>query len=325
MSAAALIEAARFAVLAPSSHNSQPWRFVINGDRLDLKADRARALPVVDPDDRELVISCGAALYHLRLALRHAGWVPSIELMPGGIDGDIVATVRLAGERRAPTAEEERLFAAIERRHTNRSPFAARDVPEKLRFELIDVAQREGAWLYIAFGIAKEAVATLISEADRLQMDDPRFRRELASWLHPSRSELGDGMPGNTQGLSDLAARFAPLVVRTFDLGGSRAARDHQLAVGSPLLTIIGTERDDATEWLRAGQALAAVLLYATDVGLAASFLNQPVEVPALRVRLHEVLGKSGLPQLVLRLGYPLAEVPATPRRPMREVVRETP
>lgn len=324
MSAADLGEAARFAVLAPSSHNSQPWRFVINGDRLDLKADRARALPVVDPDDRELVMSCGAALFHLRMALRHAGWAPAVELWPECVDGDVVATVRL-GERRAPTAEEERLFAAIARRHTNRAPFAARDVPEALRFDLIDVAQREGAWLYIASGVAKEAVATLIGEADRLQMDDPRFRRELASWLHPSRGELGDGMPGNTQGLSDLAARFAPLVVRTFDLGGSRAAKDHQLAVGSPLLVVIGTDGDDEREWLRAGQALASVLLHATDAGLAASFLNQPVEVPALRVRLHEVLGKSGHPQLVLRLGYPLAEAQPTPRRPLGEVVRETP
>jgi len=322
--AAQLAFAARYAVLAPSSHNSQPWRFVIHGDRLDLKADRARALPVVDPDDRELGISCGAALFHLRAALQHFGYAAAVELSPASVDPDLVATVH-RGERRAPTADDERLFAAIDLRHTNRAPFAARDVPEALRFALIDAAHREGAWLYVTTGLAKEALATLISEADRRQMDDPRFRRELASWLHPNRSELGDGMPGYTQGLSDLASRFAPLIVRTFDRGGNQAAKDHQLAVGSPLLVVLGTDGDEERDWLRAGQALSRVLLDATASGLAASFLNQPVELADLRARLAEILGKSGHPQLVLRLGYPLAQAQATPRRALAEVVREAP
>jgi nitroreductase len=321
---AQLAFAARYAVLAPSSHNSQPWRFVIHGDRLDLKADRTRALPVVDPNDRELAISCGAALFHLRAALQHFGYTAAVELSPGCVDNDVVATVRL-GERRTPTVEDERLFEAITKRHTNRSPFVARDVAEGLRFELIDAARREGAWLYIASGLAKEALATLISEADRRQMDDPRFRRELASWLHPNRSELGDGMPGYTRGFSDLASRVAPLVVRTFDIGGNQAAKDHQLAVGSPLLVVLGTDSDEERDWLRVGQALSRVLLEATAAGLGASFLNQPVEITEMRGRLGEILGKSGHPQLVVRFGYPQAEAHATPRRTIGEVVRETP
>ena len=156
-------------------------------------------------------------------------------------------------------------------------------------------------------------------------MGDPGFRRELASWLHPNRNELGDGMPGYTRGLSELASRVAPLVGRTFDVGGSQAAKDHQLVVGSPLLFILGTEGDEERDWLRAGQALSRVLLQATAAGLAASFLNQPVEIPELRGRLHEIIGKSGHPQLVLRLGYPQAEAHATPRRAIGEVVRQTP
>lgn len=324
MSASVLVEAARVATLAPSSHNSQPWRFVIHGDRLDLVADRSRALPVVDPDGRELVISCGAALFHLRLALRHAGYAASVELAPSCVGNDVLATVRL-GEPRAETADEERLFAAIGRRHTNRAPFDAREVPEAVRFALVELARHEGAWLYAASGMAKEGLAALISEGDRLQMDDPRFRRELADWIHPSRSGRGDGMPGSAQGLPDMASWLAPLIVRTFDRGGSRAAKDHELAVGSPLLAVVGTPGDEERDWIRAGEALARVLLHVTALGMAASFLNQPVEVPALRVRLRELLGMAGHPQLVLRIGYPLAEVEATPRRPLPEVVRETP
>jgi nitroreductase len=319
--AAQLAFAARLALLAPSSHNSQPWRFVIHGDRLDLHPDRTRSLPVVDPRDRELIISCGAALFQLRLALRHFGRASSVELMPECVGNDVLASVWL-GERCTATDEDERLFAAISRRHTNRAPFLPRAVDETLRLDLVAAARLEEAWLYVASGMAKEALAALISDGDRRQMGDSHFRRELASWLRPNDDRSGDGMPGYTRAQDDLAARIEPLIVRTFDLGDGRAARDHQLAVGSPLLAVLGTDGDDERDWLRAGQALARVLLHATSAALAASFLNQPVELPELRGRLSEIIGKTGYPQLVLRLGYPSVLAAATPRR--TDVVRVT-
>jgi hypothetical protein len=315
--------AARYAVLAPSSHNSQPWLFAIHGGRLWLKADRTRALAVVDPDDRELVLSCGAALFHLRLALRAFGFDCAVDRSPDCYDADVLATVTL-GERRPATDEERRLFAAITARRTNRQAFAERPVAESLVLGLVQAARQEGAWLDPATGLTKEAVAALIATGDRLQSEDPRFRRELASWLHPNRSALGDGMPGYAQGLSDLASQVAPFLVRTFAAAAGRAARDHELAVGSPLLAVLGSDGDGERDRLRAGEALAHVLLRATAEGLSASFLNQAVELPQLRVRLREALGKSGHPQLVLRFGYGPAASP-TPRRPFADAIRITP
>jgi len=311
--------ATRFATLAPSSHNSQPWRFVVNGNRLDLKADRGRALRVVDPDDRELTISCGAALFHVRVALRYFGQLPSIELSPSSLDPDLLAVVRIEQQHQR-TVEDAELFDAIARRHTNRSPFGVRRPPEAVIHSLVAAAREHGAWLDVVSGVTKETVAALIADGDRRQLADPAFRRELAAWLRPNDGAV-DGMPGQVLGLSDLAARAVPLILRRFDMGGGRAARDHELAVGSPLLAVLGSDGDREVDWVNTGQALAHVLLRATADGLSASFLNQPVELPGLRARLQDAIGKSGHPQLVLRMGYG-AEVGATPRRPLSDVLR---
>jgi hypothetical protein len=312
--------AVRYAVHAPSSHNSQPWRFVLAGDALELMADRTRALPVVDPDDRELVISCGGALFHLCLALRHFGSAPQVERLPNPKDPDLLARIRVSGawER---TAEDEALFHAIPRRHTNRQPFDDRHLPGSLPAALEAAAQANGAWLHVfRTPEARSAIASLVAEADRIQMADKRFRRELAAWLRPNRSERRDGMPGFALGLGDIMAAAGPLIVRTFDVGRGRAAHDEELAQGSPLLALVGTPSDTPYHWLEAGEALSHVVLRAQVDGVSASYLNQPIEVVELRPRLQVVAGRPGYPQALLRLGYG-SEIPGTPRRPVSEVL----
>jgi hypothetical protein len=159
-----------------------------------------------------------------------------------------------------------------------------------------------------------------VSEGDRLLGGDARYRRELASWLRPNRSRARDGMPGYAIGIGDVASYVGPLVVRTFDWGEGKAAIDGMIATGSPALLVLGTERDDAAAWLDAGQALEHVLLLGTSRGLSFSFLNQAVEVPALRRRLRDFLRVSTFPQLILRTGY-AAPARATPRRPLDDVM----
>lgn len=312
--------AVRYAVRAPSSHNTQPWLFRISGKTLELRADRTRGLPVVDPDDRELVISCGGALFILRLALRHFGSTPHVERLPDIQDPDLLARVRI-GEAWDRTAADEALFRAIPTRHTNRLPCVDRSLPGHLSDVLESAAREEGAWLHVfRTAAARSAVADLIAEGDRWQMADKRFRRELAAWLRPNRSSRTDGMPGYTMGLGDVMAAAGPLVVRTFDVGRGVAARDHDLAAGSPMLALLGTRRDTPGDWLAAGEAVTHVLLRAQIDGVSASFLNQSIEVPELRPRLQCVAGRDGFPQLLLRLGF-APPVAATPRRPVSDVL----
>ena len=309
-----------YAVLAPSSHNTQPWLFSITDDEVEFYADRTRALAVVDPDDRELIISCGAALFNLRIALRHFGYTGVVETFPKRNHPDLLARIR-PGEKHAATAEEDLLFQAIPQRHTNRLPFEDRKVPELLLSELQAAAEVEGGWLHIVRdGNARNEVADLIAQGDRLQASDKRFRRELAAWLHPNRSQSRDGIPGYAFGMGDWVSYVGPLMIRTFDWGKGQAAKDRQLATGSPVLAVVGTENDGPPDWLRAGWALERILLRARDEGVWASFMNQPIEVSELRPKLLDVMGRKGFPQLLLRMGYG-PDAKGTPRRPVSEVL----
>lgn len=312
--------AARWAALAPSSHNAQPWLFLVRRDWLELVADRTRALPVCDPDDRELVLGCGAALYHLRVALASFGYAPRVQLEPDPDDADLLAMVRV-GEPIGWSASVEQQFRAIERRHTNRGPFAARVPPIDVVHRLEEAARDEGAWLVAVDDVQKQWLAALIADGDRAQMHDASFRRELAAWLHPNRNAGGDGMPGWSFGWSNPTSYVRPLVVRTFDRGDGQAAHDHELALHAPLMAVLGSERDGVIDWLGAGQALARVLLEATAAGLSASFLNQPIEVERLRDEVARGIGRPRTrPQLILRFGYGQPVAP-TPRRPLWAVL----
>lgn len=309
-----------YAVLAPSGHNTQPWLFRVKDDTVELDADRTRALPVVDPEDRALTISCGAALYHLRLAARHFGYTDEVQIFPNPEDPDLLAEVHL-GDPFDATAEEHQLFEAITKRRTNRSPFQDREIPQEVLDALEAAAIEEGAWLRtLTDDATKDAVADLVAEGDRIQWSDRRFRRELAAWMHPNRTNSRDGIPGYAFGFGEFMSLASPLVMRTFDMGGGRAAHDRQLAEGSPVLTVLGTQADTSVEWLSAGQALGRVLLRARAEGIDASYLNQPIEVPELRPRLRDTIGAGGLPQLLFRMGYG-PEAKPTPRRTVAEVV----
>ena len=310
---------ARVAILAPSGHNTQPWRFERRGETLALLADRTRALPVVDPDDRELTISCGAALGHARLAAARFGRRSTVRLLPAPDEPDLLATLALAEP--APIADPiARLYESLPRRRTDRGPYAPDPVGAEVLARLEAHAAREGVWLEVVTDDArKAALADAVAAGDRIQMADRRFRRELAAWVHPNRTRSRDGLPGYAFGMTnDLLSEAGPLVVRLFDAGSGQAAKDRALAEGSPALLVLGTDDDGPADWLRAGQALSTIALDVTASGLAMSYLNQPIELPELRGDVDVVLERRGFPQLLLRVGRPEGERDPrrTPRRP---------
>lgn len=313
-----------YAVLAPSGHNTQPWMFRVAGGGIEMYADRRRALAVVDPGDRELVMSCGTALFHLRVAMRHFGYKPLVTLLPDTERHDLMARVQM-GPAYEPNLSDHRLFMAIKKRRTNRQPFDDRPVPSPELSRLVEAAREEGAVLHVLRDERqKNALAELIAEGDRRQGRDPRFRRELAAWVHTSRAHSRDGLPSSALGFGDLLGYAGPFIVRTFDWGRGQAARDQQLAQGSPVLLVLSTEDDTEAAWLQAGQALDIVLLQGRAYDLHASYLNQPIEVAALRPRVADLLDAGGYPQLILRMGYG-PQVEETPRRPVREMLIDEP
>lgn len=302
------------AVLAPSSHNTQPWRFHVSRDRVCLYADRTRALPVNDPDDRELTISCGCALMNLRVAAAEFGRAVNVEIRPDEDDEELLAVLEFT-ESREPADDEARLFPAIADRRTYRKRFETSQVSDSILQKLLDAADQEGVRLNIlADPDKRQDVARLVSEGDSIQWSNPSWRRELAAWMHPRRQ--GDGLT-----VPWLVGPMAQAVIRTFDMGNGVAAKDAELAKESPVLAVLVTDRDEVSDWMRAGQALERLLLTARREGLQASYLNQPIQVASLRPKLQRATGRPGFPQIVLRIGYPGEELPATPRRDLQLLV----
>jgi nitroreductase len=286
------------AVLAPSVLNTQPWRFVVEGDEVRLYADRRRQLLEVDPLGRNLTLSCGAALLNLRLAAHHYGYPARYELLPDPADPDLL--VRLTLGPPGPASEDDQdLFRAIVRRHTERRPFAPTPIEAGVLGALKGEAEREGARLHLVQGAAEKAtLAGLIADAIRAEGDDPEVRDELRAWLRADRDPRPDGVPDAEQDLE--GRRYGARVP-----AAAHAEAARRLAVEAPALLVVTSRWDDPRGWLMAGQALERVLLRATLLGLAASYLNPAVEVDAVRERLVGLVGGE-CPQVVLRMGYPV-------------------
>lgn len=311
-----------YAVLAPSSHNAQPWRFRVRDDEVDVIADRTRALEVLDPEHRELVMSCGAALFQLRVALRYFGHEPIVAVMPSYEEPDVLAVVKLGPERER-TVEDELLFRAIPERHTNRVTTDESPLPAALLLAMKDSARMERAWLRsIEEAEQRSAVADLIAEGDRRLFANHAYRRELVEWMRPNDEAARDGVPGVSYGLPELMAPMGRRLVEMFNSGRLSGFRDRRLALKAPALVVLGTTQDCPKSWLAAGQAMGRILLQAAARGVWASHMNQPIQLPDLRDDLRRTLALEGFPHLVLRLAHGDA-LPHTPRRAVEDVLVE--
>ncbi|CCH32893.1 nitroreductase family protein [Actinosynnema sp. NPDC047251] len=302
------------ATLAPSVHNTQPWRFRLADDRIELHADPARRLPATDPEDRELRLACGAALFNLRLALRARLIRPLVTLLPGSDAPGALAVVRRGG--RQDLDEEARgLIGAVPARRSNRMPFRNVPVPAAHAHALVRAAERERTWLHVVADREERArLQRMVGDAHRVQAEDPAVRSELAAW---TGVRAGDGVPPASAGI-----RPAPQdewALRDFDARERTPGKDYE---SDPLMVVLCSFHDGPQAELQAGQALQRVLLTATTFGLSASFLSQPVEVRSVRERLRRSLGGSLEPQAVLRIGFG-SPVPPTPRREVEALVLE--
>lgn len=307
-----LVQAADAAVRAPSLHNSQPWRFRLRDGGIEVCVDRDR-LPAIPARDWAARVSCGAALYNLRLALAMAGRPAAVRLRPYTGAPDVAA--RLVPDRpRPPSPSESELYAAIARRHSNREPFFATPVPGDLRSRLIEAARAEAGWLEMVIGAAAvAAVAEIAHAANRVLQRDPAYAAELARWVRTEPAP--DGVPVGAGGPVGEPQDLLPQ--RAFGARTRAPGRDFE---PEPLVAVLGSPGDSATDQIAAGQALERVLLAATSARLAVSMLSQPIEVPSAREQLRLALGRYGTPQMVLRIGYGQPGFP-TPRRPVSDVI----
>jgi hypothetical protein len=306
-----IVEAAS---LAPSVHNTQPWRFVAQGSRLELHAEPLRRLEVLDPDGRQLHLSCGAALFHARIAGRALGLDAAVRLLPDPSDPAHLADLVLT-RGAAASDDDVRVAAAILTRHTHRGAFDQRPVPAALLSVLQAAAAAEAARLDL---VEDEdhliELQVLLARADAAEEQDEQYRAELHEWLRTDGT-TGDGIP--TDAIDRVSG--SALRQRSFESSGSSPTTPPPVAE-HPAVVVLVTDDDEPSSWLQAGQALASVLLHAADHGVQAQPLGQVTDVVGYRLGLRRALGILGMPQLVLRMGYAGKTMP-TPRRPVADVL----
>ncbi|MDI6105880.1 nitroreductase family protein [Actinoplanes sp. NEAU-A12] len=311
-----LTRCVRAAGSAPSLHNSQPWWFRIDGDTVEVHADPARRLEVLDPSGRELMISVGAAVFTLRAAIRGAGRIPDFDVFPDPELPNLVARVRL-GMPSPPSAMARALADAIPLRHTNRRPFHAAVVPADDLARLREAAAFEGAILTVAGAAGRTIIVGLGQAAEQRLRSHTGYRAELSHWTRPVTGRR-DGIPATAIGPWDALERMP---VRDFGLVNAPPVRRSEPFEAYPTIMILATGGDRPHDWVCAGQALQRVLLTATRAHLATTPISQPVEVPAIRELLSGP-GSAHHAQMIIRLGYG-EPAPVTPRRPLAEVLHE--
>jgi nitroreductase len=310
--------AAARGMLAPSVHNTQPWRFVLSRGRLELYADPQRRLGVLDPRGRQLVISCGCALFNVRVALAAAGYDARVDRLPDADRPELLARVSLPAEA-SHAVEIAELNTAIERRRTNRRRFFDRTVPRHLLQLLSEAAQQEAAELCVLTAPEQRmAVARLSRQADAIELTDPAYRAELRAWT-TTDPHRGDGVLVTTVPHVDAGAS-GDLPLREFDTSGrgwlpADTGSDHEQC-----LLLLGTLDDDRIAWLRAGEALERVWLELTRHGYVASLFTQVIEVRRTHELLRHELGLAVHPHLLMRIGQ-APDTPPSPRRPAAEVI----
>ncbi len=321
-----LISVVEAAVLAPSVHNTQPWRFAVHAGpastgSIDLYADRSRLLAVADPNGRELYISCGAAIEFARVAARSLALECRVQLLPETSDEDHLARLAFEGEE-LPTATDLALAQAIPKRYTERGRFEDRPIPDALVERLREcVVPYDAFFKVLGPGGEETAAAVLLAMADEIETSSADYEAEAAGW---TREEPGrpDGVPAYLE-RQKMSGRASSFKLRGFGAETGRAvppAEEAPPPPEHPLVALLGTPGDDYYYWLQAGRALGRLLLTAAAEGVAASPMTQVLEVEATRELLSHELDLVGHPQVLLRLGYASGR-PSTPRRPLEEVL----
>ncbi len=296
------------AAAAPSLYNSQPWRVRVGDGEVSLFADMTHRSPHADPDDRQLVIACGAALFNVRLAVRHLGFVPIVTVRASADDNVALAVVS-RGAVAGRSSDTETLFGELRQRHTNRYRFADQPLSPAVRQTVRYAAVAEGAIVTsVRESNQRQATASLVIAAIRDQMAKSSLATEMAGWLRATPER--DGMTASAWQSTGFPVPGVDEPERqlNWELQVARMLRTHEFL-------LLSTKHDQRFDWLTAGQALQRLLLCGSHLGISASFFNQAIESPTHRSALAERLGVSGHPQLLLRLGYPTQRPPETRRR----------
>jgi nitroreductase len=317
------------AIRAPSIHNTQPWRWRLDDDGLVLLADRDRQLSVADPDGHSMMLSCGAALCLTEVGLRATGHEIETAVLPDASDPDVLARFRTHG-RGEPTDERVALAEAALHRRSDRRPFSR----DTVTADELDTVQRAGsddrAWVDVPSSEDQRVtLAVAVSWADQIQQHDEALRAEMGRWIHdPEVHSEPEGVSVEAfPHLSEDEPRRIDVPLRDFEEGVTGRQLIERDVIEKPLIAVVLTEFDNAGDHLSAGHSMMRLMLRAELLGLSTCPLSQAVDFAAFRTRVQGMMNWVGYPQMMLRVGHPMApksQLVVTPRRPVSAVLEST-
>jgi nitroreductase len=307
----------RYATLAASSHNTQPWRFALEPGRIVILPDLSRRCPAVDPDDHHLYASLGCAAENLVLAAQAAGFESrvSYEAARSSIQVDL--------EQGSP--DRSRLFDAIPSRQCSRTEYDGTPLSrDQLRF-LEEAGRGDGVSVRLLTDARqKEQVAEYVAAGNRAQFGDRRWAEELRAWIRFNGRDAvrsGDGLYGRAIGSPDVPGWMGRLFMRLAFSAERQNRKEIPHVRSSGAIAVIVSEGDDKPHWIEAGRCYERMALQATALELRSAFINQPVEVTGLRQQFATFLGIGHRrPDLVIRIGRG-PEMPRSLRRPLEQVL----
>jgi nitroreductase len=300
------------AIRAPSVHNSQPWRWRVGPHSLHLYADLQRHLPNTDPDRRDLMLSCGAALNHCVIALAALGWQSKVHRLPNPADPQHLASIEF--QRRAPAELDVVLAAAIPRRRTDRRHFSHWPVPPRDIALMAARTARAGVKLLRVEDVT--GLKDVVAQASRKHAGDREYLSELAAWS--GRHAAFAGVPARSTPAPDPSAE---LPGRLFAATALAQPPESTAADDNAEVLALGTRDDDELARLRGGEATSLVLLTATALGLASCPITEPLEIAETRESVRaDIFDHNEFPQMLLRIGWAPVNadpLPSTPRWPL--------
>jgi nitroreductase len=303
-----------YAVLAPSSHNTQPWKFAITEDgTIKVFLDEAGWLKVADADRRELHLSVGCALENLLLAARHFGFAPGVAYFPEPSEQAFVASVALAKAGGRASDGDAALFAAITVRHTHHHTFDSRPVAPELLRQLQGCCDEPGIQLCLTGdGNIRRKVDDLIARSDAATFANPEWRAELAHWI-------GQGVFGTPWLISQLGS----LATAYLNLGGFTERSDKQVLLSAPVLGLLAATENDRVSQVKAGRIFERIYLTAARHGLGVRPMSQICQIPETKAELARLIPPpGGFPLQPFLLGHAELAKDHTPRKTVEEVLR---
>lgn len=316
---AVLQQAVLLACRAPSVHNSQPWRWVAEDGVLRLYVDHHRALPATDYSGREVILSCGAVLDHLCVAMAAAGWDPMVHRFPDPQDPDLLAALEFSPADDVTESQHRRAEAILQRR-TDRLPLGRPTYWDMFEPVLRDVLDGNLVSLDVVPDDERPRLVEATELTEALRRRDSYYRAELEWWT--SSFVLTEGMPPSA--LASDKEGWRVDVARSFPVR-SHADRRGEVGADWAKILVLSTPTDTRADVLRCGEVLSTVLLECTAAGMATCPLTHLIELEASRDIVRELIGRRGEPQVLVRAGIApaLEQLPAaTPRRPLRDVLQ---